>query len=69
MPHEIDELGIESAAWSADRQHDFEVWVCGRLADWTSSEIRAFERWLREESYLEFIPAVHAAWEQRLFRL
>jgi hypothetical protein len=69
VPQEMDELGVEAAAWSADRQHDFDAWVCDRLADWTSSEIRAFERWLRAESRLEFIPAVRAAGEQKLFRM
>jgi hypothetical protein len=63
--HEIDDLQVGSAPWSEDRTRDFEAWVGGRLADWTTTEMRAFERWLLDESEFEFIPAVRAALRQK----
>ena len=65
MPQELHDLEAESAAWTADRERDFEAWVRGRLSDWTTVEMRAFERWLLDESLYEFIPAVRAAWRQK----
>lgn len=46
---------------------EFDAWVRGRLADWTASEIRAFERWLVTESQFEFVSAVRGAWMHKRF--
>ncbi len=46
-------------------ERDFEHWVRRRLADWPTSQIVDFERWLRERDLVEFLPAVHEASRQR----
>jgi hypothetical protein len=46
---------------SAERERDFEAWVCARLSEWTYAEIRALDGWLLKEARFEFIPAVRAA--------
>jgi len=46
---------------SADDERHFETWVRARLSSWSSGEIRAFHRWLLDESLHEFTPAVRAA--------
>jgi hypothetical protein len=58
---ETDDLEVESGPLSAERERDFEAWVCGRLSDWTYAEIRALDCWLLDEARFEFIPAVRAA--------
>jgi hypothetical protein len=66
VAQERDQLAVELAALSAERERDFEAWVRVRLSDWTSAEIHAFDRWLLDESEFEFIPAVRAAWKLKL---
>jgi hypothetical protein len=55
----------EPPALSEEREREFEQWVRGRLSEWSIADIRAFDRWLRDESHLEFIPAVRGAWMRR----
>jgi hypothetical protein len=48
---------------SSDR--DFETWVAWRLADWPTSRILEFERWLLDEGGTDFLPAVRdVLWER-----
>ena len=68
MSHEIDDLDFESVALSDDRARAFDDWVAGRLAKWSVAEIRALDQWLLAESHFEFIPAVRAAWQERVAR-
>jgi hypothetical protein len=50
---------------AVSRERDFHRWVGQRLADWPTSRILEFERWLVAESRLEFLPAVRdALWER-----
>jgi hypothetical protein len=63
---EIHNVGVEAGALSAERARDFDEWVSRRLADWTTSELVAFERWLVMEGRLEFIPAVRVALLRRV---
>ena len=61
MSQKPDDLEVEHGPLSAERERDFEAWVCGRLSGWTYGEIRALDRWLLDEARFEFIPAVRAA--------
>jgi hypothetical protein len=63
VPQQIDNLGPESRAPSGAR--DFDEWVRGRLSDWQTAQILAFEHWLLDEGHFEFVPAVHDAWRHR----
>lgn len=63
MPQKIDNLGPESSSPSSER--DFDAWVRGRLSDWQTVQILAFEHWLLDEGHFEFVPAVHETWRQR----
>lgn len=47
------------------RERDFDEWVYRRLADWPTTQILDFERWLRERDLVEFLPAVHETARQR----
>jgi hypothetical protein len=67
MWHEAD-FDSESVALSEDRARAFGEWVAGRLADWPVADIRALDQWLLAESHFEFIPAVRAAWHERVAR-
>ena len=66
MSHELDDLELETVALSEDRARAFDEWVAGRLSCWSVAEIRALDEWLLAESHFEFIPAVRAAWQQRV---
>jgi hypothetical protein len=68
MWHEVDDLDLESAALSEDRARAFDEWVAERLSRWPVADIRALDQWLLAESHFEFIPAVRAAWQERLAR-
>jgi hypothetical protein len=68
MWREHDDLDLESVALSEDRARAFDEWVARRLSDWSVADIRALDQWLLAESYFEFIPAVRAAWQERLAR-
>lgn len=68
MWHELDDLDLESAALSEDHARAFDEWVAERLAGWPVAELRALDQWLLAESHFEFIPAVRAAWQERLAR-
>lgn len=68
MSHEIDDLDFESVALSDDRARAFDDWVAGRLAEWSVAEIRELDQWLLAQSHFEFIPAVRAAWQERVAR-
>lgn len=61
MSQQPGDLEVESGLLSAERERDFEAWVCARLSEWTYAEIRALDRWLLKEARFEFIPAVRAA--------
>jgi hypothetical protein len=65
VSHEIDGLEVEPAALSDEREREFEQWVRGRLSKWSIADIRAFDRWLLDESHFELIPAVRGAWMRR----
>jgi len=65
VSHEIDGLEVELAALSEAGEREFEQWVRGRLSGWPIADIRAFDRWLLDESHFEFIPAVRGAWMRR----
>lgn len=68
MSNELDNLEMESVALSADQARAFDEWVAGRLSGWSVAEIRALDQWLLAESHFEFIPAVRAAWQERVAR-
>jgi hypothetical protein len=54
---------VEVARVTVDRS--FDDWVCRRLADWPTTQILDFERWLNEHGAVEFLPAVHEALGRR----
>ncbi len=66
MSQELHDLDLESIALSEDRARAFDEWVAMRLSDWSVADIRALDQWLLAESHFEFIPAVRAAWQERL---
>ena len=68
MSHELHDLDLESIALSAEHARAFDEWVAMRRSDWPVADIRALDQWLLAESHFEFIPAVRAAWQQRLAR-
>jgi hypothetical protein len=68
MSNELDDLEMESVALSEDQARAFDEWVAGRLSGWPVAEIRALDQWLLAESHFEFIPAVRAAWQERVAR-
>ncbi len=68
MSQQIDDLDLESVALSEDRARAFDEWVARRLSEWPVAEIRALDQWLLAESHFEFIPAVRAAWQERVAR-
>jgi hypothetical protein len=65
VSHEIDGLEVDPAALNEEREREFEQWVRGRLSEWSIADIRAFDRWLLDDSHSEFIPAVRGAWMKR----
>jgi len=68
MSQQIDDLDLESVALTEDRARAFDEWVARRLSEWPVAEIRALDQWLLAESHFEFIPAVRAAWQERVAR-
>lgn len=68
MSHELENLDLESVALSEEHARAFDEWVAMRLSDWSVADIRALDQWLLAESHFEFIPAVRAAWQERLAR-
>ena len=68
MSHELENLDLESVALSKEHARAFDEWVAMRLSDWSVADIRALDQWLLAESHFEFIPAVRAAWQERLAR-
>ena len=68
MSQQIDDLDLESVALSEDCARAFDEWVARRLSEWPVAEIRALDQWLLAESHFEFIPAVRAAWQERVAR-
>ena len=47
------------------REREFDDWVRRRLSDWSTEEIRAFDRWLLDESEFEFVTSVRRAWMRK----
>jgi hypothetical protein len=65
VPQDVDHLEVEPAELSMENEREFDDWVRRRLSEWSSTEIRAFDRWLLEESHFEFVRAVRAAGMRR----
>jgi hypothetical protein len=65
VSQDIDHLEVDPAELSMEHEREFDDWVRRRLSEWTSTEIRALDRWLLEESHFEFVGAVRAAWMRR----
>lgn len=47
------------------REREFDDWVRRRLSDWSTEELRAFDRWLLDESQFEFVTSVRRAWMRK----
>jgi hypothetical protein len=53
--------GAQSRLARGPTERCFDEWVSRRLSGWSPTEIVGFERWLREQGEVEFLPAVREA--------
>jgi hypothetical protein len=65
----LNPAGAQSTIARPHAEPDFDDWVSRRLADWPSAQLVDFERWLREEGCIEFLPAVSEARRRRRISL
>jgi hypothetical protein len=56
---------LDEAALTEEREREFDDWVRRRLSSWSTDEIRAFDRWLLDESQFEFVTSVRRAWMRK----